>query len=166
MVKELKKAALILEYLSKITLVEKGEIVTDDKEIAESFSKFFVNAVRPNSTCCNNPYASHALLPSASSQMRWMTPASVDFSLQACYFISNIFVFRNTKNVYFWPIRWLRSIGKTPKAVQKIIIRMFEHVRCVHLNIVRMVNKRFSIRMWFIRRNYLIERWISEHISN
>lgn len=30
---------------SKITLVEKGEIITDDKEIAESFSKFFVNAV-------------------------------------------------------------------------------------------------------------------------
>ena len=30
---------------SKITLVEKGEIITEDKEIAETFNKFFVDAV-------------------------------------------------------------------------------------------------------------------------
>ena len=30
---------------NKITLVEKGEIVTDDKEIAETFNKFFIDAV-------------------------------------------------------------------------------------------------------------------------
>jgi hypothetical protein len=30
---------------NKITLVEKGEIVTDDKEIAETFNGFFIDAV-------------------------------------------------------------------------------------------------------------------------
>merc|ERR1712072_424974 len=30
---------------NKITLVEKGEIVTDDKELAETFNSFFIDAV-------------------------------------------------------------------------------------------------------------------------
>ena len=36
---------------SKITLVEKGEIMTEDKEIAETFNNFFIDAVSSLSIC-------------------------------------------------------------------------------------------------------------------